>query len=204
MRQLLLFICFALLLPVAVEAASQQAYEQAIVMAAAGHEREAIARLQGAAAVLPSGDVWQERMALAAELIDMRRQQGFEFAKPGQFAHARLAVFYLREHARPEIRNSWLSGVLASVFPGAGHAWQGRWRDALVAVVMVWPMLILTLWAAYRSMGPVTVFFAMITAWLWSGTVFSAISLAERGDMESYLVWWQGLWQASGLPGRPW
>ena len=98
----------------------------------------------------------------------------------------------------------WLPGLLATIFPGAGHAWQERWNDAVVAAIMVWPMLILTLWAAYRRMGPVTIFFAMITAWLWSGTVFSAISLAERGDVEAYLVWWQGLWQASALPGRPW
>ena len=97
-----------------------------------------------------------------------------------------------------------MPAILATIFPGAGHAWQGRWQDAWVAAIMVWPMLILTLWAASRRMGPVTIFFAMITAWLWSGTVFSSISLAERGGMESYLLWWQGVWQASGLPGRPW
>jgi len=53
-------------------------------------------------------------------------------------------------------------------------------------------------------MGPVTVFFVLTTLWLWSGSVFSAVSLAERGSFEAYVLWWQGLWQASGLPGRPW
>ncbi len=183
----------------------QEVYEQAIVMAASGHEKEAIAHLQGAAAVLSVGDIWQERMALAAMLIDMRQHQNF---KPKQFndrsTHARLAGAYLKEHTRPEVKNSWLPGVLATIFPGAGHAWQGRWRDAWVAAIMIWPMIILTLWAARRRMGPVTLFFAMITAWLWSGSVFSAVSLAERGAFDLYLAWWQGLWQASALPGRPW
>jgi len=61
-----------------------------------------------------------------------------------------------------------------------------------------------TFWADRRDMGPVTVFFAMITAWLWSGMVFSATSLAERGGYELYYAWWQQLWQASGLPSKPW
>ena len=70
--------------------------------------------------------------------------------------------------------------------------------------MLVWPMLLLTLWAARRHMGPVTVFFALITVWLWSGTVFSSMSLAERASFEAYTLWWQGLWQASGLQGQPW
>ncbi len=205
MRLFFAVMLLNLLLPPAVMAASKQVYQRAIMQTVAGEEAEAVARLQGAAAVLPAGDIWQERMVLAALLIDMRRHQTVE---PIEFnhrsAHARLASAYLQEHARPEAGSSWIPGVLASIVPGAGHAWQGRWRDAAIAALMVWPMLVLTLWAARRRMGPVTLFFAMITAWLWSGTVFSAVSLAERGNFDLYLAWWQGLWQASALPGRPW
>ena len=53
-------------------------------------------------------------------------------------------------------------------------------------------------------MGPVTAFFALVTAWLWSGSVFSAIALAERGGMEAYLDWWRELWRFAAIPGRPW
>lgn len=209
MRALFFLLIILLFMPMTSIAASQQIYEQtykqAISMAASGHNKEAIALLQGAVAVLPAGDIWRERMALAAILMDMRQHQDFELAKfNNSSAHTRLADAYLKGHARPEVSDSWLPGVLASIFPGAGHAWQGRWRDALVSAIMVWPMLILTLWAARRRMGPVTLFFAMITAWLWSGSVFSAVSLAERGAFDLYLTWWQGLWQASALPGRPW
>ena len=205
MRRYFLFIVFMLLLPAVTVAVPGQAYNQSLSLTASGHEREAVAHLQGAMAVLPAGDIWQERMALAARLIEMRQQQSFIWVKLDHLsAHARLAEAYLDKQERPAIKESWLPGILATVFPGAGHAWQGRWQDALVAAVMVWPMLLLTLWAACRHMGPVTLFFAIITAWLWSGTVFSAISLAERGDFENYLIWWQGLWQASALPGRPW
>ena len=205
MRERLFLFTILLLIPLVSAAAPQQAYEQAMAKASSGHNNEAVAHLQGAASALPAEHIWQERMALAALLIDMRRHQGFKLTKLNHAsAHARLTEAYLKKQTRPEVKDSWLPGLLATIFPGAGHAWQSRWNDAVVAAIMVWPMLILTLWAAYRRMGPVTIFFAMITAWLWSGTVFSAISLAERGDVEAYLVWWQGLWQASALPGRPW
>lgn len=199
----LLFAGLLLWLPVLACATPQQLYEQAMATAAAGGEQKAIATLQDAEAMLPAGDIWRQRMVQAASLMQMRQGRSVELAA-GRSMYAQLSADYLKEHAAPEARSSWVPGVLATVFPGAGHAFQGRWRDALTAAVMVWPMLILTLWAAYRRMGPVTLFFAMITAWLWSGTIFSAISLAERSDLESYLLWWQGLWQASALPGRPW
>jgi len=204
-----LWIVIALLsLPavaIAAESPARQVYGDAIELAATGHDSDAVARLQGAAAMLAADDIWAERMELAAGLIGMRRQQAMMFSPVKHpSSHAALAAAYLKQIPGPETTNDWVSGILATVLPGAGHGWQGRWRDALTAALMVWPMLLLTLWAAYRRMGPVTVFFALITAWLWSGTIFSAISLAERGSYEAYLLWWQGLWQASGLPGRPW
>jgi hypothetical protein len=111
---------------------------------------------------------------------------------------------WLKQHPIPAVEDSIMPGLLAAIIPGSGHAWLGRWGDAGVAAMLVWPLLILTFWAARRDMGPVTVFFALITAWLWSGTVFSATSLAERGDYELYYAWWQQMWQASGLPSKPW
>ena len=195
---------FLLLIPSLAAAEPQQLYDQAMAMAASGHEREAVAQLHGAAAVLSPSDIWQQRMVMASKLIEMRIDQSVELNASDASMHARLVQNYLKEHQRIQAEESWTPAILATIFPGAGHAWQGRWQDAWVAAIMVWPMLILTLWAASRRMGPVTIFFAIITAWLWSGTVFSSISLAERGGVESYLLWWQGVWQASGLPGRPW
>ncbi len=191
-------------------ASPAQVWQQAMQMAAAGHGEAAIAHLSGAASMIPNRhDLWRERMLVAAALLDMREKQRaqVDFPEAPEFsgwAEVRLVRRYLAGHPPPVTQAPYVAGMAAALFPGAGHAWQGRWRDAGVAALLVWPMLVLTLWAARRRMGPVTVFFALITVWLWSGTVFSAVSLAERGNVEAYLYWWQGLWQASGLPGRPW
>lgn len=183
----------------------QQAYEQAVQLAAAGNDRDAVAMLQGAAAVLPQAQkLWRDRMLVAARLLAMRRDRRMDVALPADAVESELAAHYLKNHPAPAPARRWHIGLAATLLPGAGHALLGRWHDAVVAALLVWPMIGLTLWAAYRRMGPVTVFFAGITVWLWSGSVFSAMSLAERGALEDYLAWWQGLWQAAGLPGRPW
>jgi hypothetical protein len=188
------------------EAGSEHTYQQSIQLAATGHEAEAIAALYAVASVLSDQDIWKARMQAAAILLDMKRRQHTNLPVHVQYKdNLTLAAAYAGANQQPGAKTSWPAVVLlAVVIPGAGHAWQGRWRDAGTAAVMVWPLLILTLWAARRKMGPVTVFFALITVWLWSGTVFSAMSLVERASMETYMVWWQGLWQASALPGQPW
>ncbi|MDQ6972742.1 MAG: hypothetical protein Q9M30_08840 [Mariprofundaceae bacterium] len=182
-------------------AGASDAYRQAIALAAQGRDAEAIAMLAGAGAMAP--EVWRDRMQAAAGLLGMRRERAGVLS-PTDSLHAALLAAYSRQHAPPVAANAQLVGVIATVFPGAGHARLGRWHDAGIAALMVWPLLLLTFWAWRRGMGPVTVFFALLTLWLWSGTVFSAISLSERGAYEAYAIWWHGLWQASGLPGRPW
>ena len=187
------------------EAASEQTYQQSLHMAATGHEAESIAALFAAASVLADHDIWKARMQAAAILLDMKRER--QATMPAQVEYRdnlALAAGYAREHQLPAAESSRLAVLLAVIVPGAGHAWQGRKRDAGAAAMLVWPLLILTLWAARRKMGPVTVFFALITVWLWSGTVFSAMSLVERTSQAAYMLWWQGLWQASALPGQPW
>jgi hypothetical protein len=157
--------------------------------------------LAGAAETAP--EVWRERMQDAAALIAMRDRQGRQFSSVIG-PNGALIEAYVHTHAAPPPANPRVAGILAAVLPGAGHAWLGRWHDAGIAALMVWPMLLLTLWSWRRRMGPLTVFFMLLTLWLWSGSVFSAVSLSERGGFEAYAHWWQGLWQASGLPGRPW
>jgi len=194
-----------LLLPLCLhaESASGRVYQAAMQMAAQHQYGKAIVALQAASAMLPASAVWQQRMLAAADLLQMQQGQ-----QPSLVAlnndYIRLAAAYITAHPPAEAAPVWPTAVLATVLPGAGHAWLGRWHDALVAALFVWPLLLLTLWARRRRMGPVTVFFAGLTLWLWSGTVFSAISLAERGSMALYALWWQQLWQASALPGTPW
>ncbi len=188
-------------------------WQEVMALAASGHDAEAVAALR-AGAWLAASEGWRARMRSAAALLAMReaaRRGRLHAAGPAENAaaglrgvHRMLAARWLKAHPAPEAAPSWPAGLLAALLPGAGHAWLGRWRDAGVAAMLTWPMLLLTFWAARRRMGPVTVFFAAITLWLWSGTVFSAVSLAERGGLEDWLRWWQALWQASGLPGRPW
>lgn len=202
----LFFLCLPLLLtmhslPLSADPAGL--YRQAIELSAQGKEREAVASLHAASEVLPDDHPWQQRMRAAALLIRMKMVQRTEIAADGNM-HIKLAQNYVQSTKLPAAASTWPVVAAATLVPGAGHALLGRWSDASTAALMVWPMLILTLWAARRRMGPVTVFFTLITIWLWSGTVFSSISLMERGDLEQYLNWWQGLWQASGLPGRPW
>jgi len=180
-------------------------YRQALNRAAQGDDEAALTMLHAVADTEPAGSVWRQRFNAAAQLIGMRKaQQTGVPARIGPNPYLALASTYASAHPLlPEARD-WPATLLAVLLPGAGHAWQGRWKDAAMAAMMVWPMLILTVWAAKRRMGPVTVFFALITLWLWSGTVFSSMSLAERANAETYMAWWQGVWQTSGLPGRPW
>jgi len=185
-------------------------WQQTMQMAAAGRLAEAVAHVRGAEAVMQNADqqLWRQRMQLAAALLQLRQQQSVDItALPtdsGLTVQLGLMQRYMQQYPAPVVNSALMPGLLATLLPGAGHAWQGRWRDALVAAMMVVPFLLLTLWAAHRRMGPVTLFFAMICIWLWSGNVFSALSLAERASAESYLLWWQGLWQAAALPGQPW
>ena len=181
------------------------AYRHAVDLAAQGNDRGALTSWQALADALPVQNIWHQRTFAAGQLIAMRMAHQPLFpvqSGPNQY----LALASAHAAAHPLLLNAtrWPATALAVIVPGAGHAWQGRWKDAGMAIMMVFPMLILTVWAARRRMGPVTVFFALITLWLWSGTVFSSISLAERGNAEAYMAWWQGVWQASGLPGRPW
>lgn len=204
----LLVSCFIRVVPV--HASADAIWSQAMGLAAAGHETEAVAQLRGALSMMPesTGNVWYERMRVATMLLNMRRQQALTISLPddgvSEWIEIRLVKEYMQQHPGPESRATALITLLATFVPGGGHAWQGRWRDAGVAFMLVLPMLVLTLWAARRKMGPVTLFFALMTLWLWSGTIFSATSLAERGGAEAYLLWWQGVWQASALPGHPW
>jgi len=201
--------CLIVLLFLAAPAAADPgtAYRAAMDLAAQGRDPEAVARLRGALDVLPEGGdpgEWRGWLASAAALLDMRHdlrlQPTFTAAAPA----IERVNGYLATAPPPERGRSWLAALCGAVLPGAGHAWLGRWRDGVKAATLVWPMFALTVWAWRRRMGPVTVFFAAVTVWLWSGTVFSAYSLARRGDLHAYLAWWQGVWQASGLPGRPW
>ncbi|MDX8413900.1 MAG: hypothetical protein R8J85_07410 [Mariprofundales bacterium] len=199
MKLFVFFIVFCAV-PLAAQATPTQAWQQALQQ---GDAAQSALMLQGAATVLREGDPWRSRMLVAAELYAMRAHQVVRPAQPLIGNHGVLATGWLQQHPAPNPEKIWLVATVATVLPGAGHLLLHRWRDALVVLVLVWPMIGLTLWAARREMGPVTLFFTLITTWLWSGTVFSAVSLAKRGGLEHYEQWWRALWQASGLPGTP-
>ena len=197
------------MLPSLASATSQQAWDAAMELARQGSDRQAVAMLHGAALQEEADSSWAQRFEIASQMLELRakaryRNEYQSLAPMPNNQYAMLMGNWLRQHPLPKAEGSSIPGVLASIIPGSGHAWMGRWGDAGVSAMLVWPLLILTFWAARREMGPVTVFFALITAWLWSGTVFSAVSLAERGDFELYYGWWQQMWNASGLPSKPW
>jgi len=198
-----------LFMPLLAQATPEQVWQQSMQLAQQGQDRRAIAVLEGA--ILQSGqsNVWTQRFDIAKRLLKLRYDakvnSTYNTLMPNRNnQYDMLMQSWLQQHPIPTVEESIMPGLLAAIIPGAGHAWLGRWGDAGVSAMLVWPLLILTFWAARRDMGPVTVFFALITAWLWSGTVFSATSLAERGDYELYYAWWQQMWTASGLPSKPW
>ncbi len=198
-----------LFMPLLAQATPEQVWQQSMQLAQQGQDRQAIALLEGA--ILQSGqsNVWTQRFDMAKRLLKLRHDakvnSTYNTLMPNRNnQYDMLMQSWLQQHPIPTVEESIMPGLLAAIIPGAGHAWLGRWGDAGVSAMLVWPLLILTFWAARRDMGPVTVFFALITAWLWSGTVFSATSLAERGDYELYYAWWQQMWTASGLPSKPW
>jgi len=200
---IIVFFFNLFLWPVLVGASPQQLYQQAIQEAAQGNISRANTRLQAGMQLLAPNHIWYTRMQAASYLLQMRLSQKVTW-KPLAPMQQNLAQAYVQQQGVPQASPEWVVGSLATFLPGSGHAYLGLWRDALSAVILVIPMLVLTLWAARRAMGPVTIFFSMITVWLWSGTVFSAVSLAERGSQEEYLFWWKGLWQAAALLGQPW
>lgn len=186
-------------------ASPAQAYRQALSLAQQGKDAQAVALLTGASMTMSEQDgIWRSRIVTAKALLQMRMQRATNFHVMTPGIEANLVERFLASHPAPKPASPWMAGVVATILPGAGHAYLGRWRDAWTAACLVWPMFALTLWAMKRRMGPVTVFFAILTTWLWSGTVFSAVSLSERGMLTEYMRWWQGVWEASGLPGRPW
>ena len=199
---IILFSLYAL--PIASHAATpKQVYHVAIELAAHDKTKESIAALQAASALLPEQNLWKSRMLAAAILLTIKQQHQTSIP-PSNNLNLNLARHFAAQHPLPPITHIWMPAILATLIPGAGHLWLGRPHDAWVACLMVVPIFLLTIWAWRRSMGPVTVFFALITLWLWSGTIFSAISLSERATMEAYLHWWQPLWQAAALSGQPW
>ena len=205
----MLVTLFLLVMPVLSYASAQQAWDEAMLLAKQGSDRQAIALMRGANMQQDSQSLWAQRFDIATRLLELRTEAKYHseysaFKLSGNNQHEMLMANWLKQNPLPETAGETLPGLLAAIIPGSGHAWMGRWGDAGVAAMLVWPLLILTFWAARREMGPVTVFFALITAWLWSGTVFSAVSLAERGNFELYYAWWQEMWIASGLPSRPW
>ncbi len=198
-----------LLSPLWVQATPDQAWSEAMHLAQQGKDKQAMALMRGAQLQYSRQSLWTQRFDFASRMLHLRQQAKYHsqyhpIVLQGQNHYEILLNNWLQQHPMPQSSGSTMAGLLAAIIPGAGHAWQGRWGDAGVAAMLVWPLLILTFWAARRDIGPVTVFFALITAWLWSGTVFSAVSLAERGDYELYVAWWQQMWTASGLPARSW
>lgn len=209
MKHLLYALVCCLLLPISGQAGPQQVWDEAMSQAKLGHDAQAIALLKGASMISAEQNLWFQRFDIASRMLSLRENarhdsiyQGLLLS--GNNQHEVMLAAWLNQHPLPQTSGSSIPAILAAMIPGAGHAWMGRWGDAGVSAMLVWPLLILTFWAARRDMGPVTVFFALITAWLWSGTVFSAVSLAERGDYELYYSWWREMWVASALPARPW
>jgi len=202
---LLLLCCICLGTPTFSHANPVEAYQQALALAAQGDTRSAIAMLRGAESSLPATLPIYVRIHAAAELLTMQLQRQQQLPDPQGNLHLILASRFLQDAPPPTTQRSLVPAILAAIFPGAGHAWLGRWHDATTAALLVFPMMLLSIWAWRRSLGPVTVFFSLITLWLWSGTVFSALSLAERANHITYLAWWQSLWHAAALPGHvPW
>ncbi|MDQ7005105.1 MAG: hypothetical protein Q9N67_09410 [Ghiorsea sp.] len=158
----LLLLC----LPMLVNAAPEEVWQESMQLAKIGQDRQAIAVLNGAILQSRQSTVWTQRFDIAKRLLMLRlhakSNSSYNILIPkSDNQYDMLMKGWLESHPIPQVEASFMPGLLAAILPGTGHAWLGRWGDAGVAAMLVWPLLILTFWAARRDMGPVTVFFCI-------------------------------------------
>jgi len=101
---------------------------------------------------------------------------------------------FMHQQGNGKLR-AWFAGGL-SVVPGLGHLSLGDWRTALTALLINGLFLWALVYALHQRHWPYAAVFGLVVAILWSGTIFSAHSLALREAREARLL---ALAQASEL-----
>jgi tetratricopeptide (TPR) repeat protein len=81
-------------------------------------------------------------------------------------------------------KNPWMAGTLSAVLPGAGHLYLNRPRDAGFALLSNGLLLTGTIQAFSKGLSGLGVALAVGELGLYSGTVFSAVSLTHKHNQK--------------------
>lgn len=90
-------------------------------------------------------------------------------------------------------RSPWMAAVLAGLFPGAGHAYLGRWEDAALVFTVNGAFLGATLEAIQKKQPALAGGMALAELMWYSGNIFSAVSNAHKHNRELVLEWSRGI-----------
>ncbi|VBB43014.1 Tetratricopeptide repeat protein [uncultured Desulfatiglans sp.] len=120
--------------------------------------------------------------------VDLRRDQwekasaAFEGVSPESPLYGRAGPLAGESLKGPELpwKEPSTAGMLAAVLPGAGHAYVGRWKDGLVALLLNGVFI----WAAVEAFDSDQDVLGGILAFLeagwYSGNIYSAVNAAHK------------------------
>lgn len=120
---------------------------------------------------------------------------------PGQAAQEQASRIKRGELSSKE-RSPWTAGVLAGLFPGAGHAYLGRWEDAALVFLVNGAFLGATVEAVQKKEPALAAGMALAELLWYSGNIFSAVSNAHKHNRRLSEQWSRELGSEQGLPGE--
>lgn len=122
---------------------------------------------------------------------------------PGRAALEHAAKIRQGELSSKE-RSPWTAAVLAGLFPGAGHAYLGRWEDAALVFMVNGAFLGATLEAVEKKQPALAGGMALAELLWYSGNIFSAVSNTHKHNRQLLQEWGRAVSLETGLSGsRP-
>lgn len=123
--------------------------------------------------------------------------------RPGRAAREQAAKIRQGQISSQQ-RSPWMAAVLAGLFPGAGHAYLGRWEDAALVFVVNGAFLGATVEAVEKKQPALAAGMALAELLWYSGNIFSAVSNTHKHNSRLAQEVSRGLSLEMGLPGpRP-
>ncbi len=117
---------------------------------------------------------------------------------PGRSAREHAAKIRQGELSSKE-RSPWMAAVLAGLFPGAGHAYLGRWEDAALVFMVNGAFLGATLEAIEKKQPALAGGMALAELLWYSGNIFSAVSNTHKRNRQLLQEWTRDVSLETGL-----
>ncbi len=119
---------------------------------------------------------------------------------PGRAAREHAAKIRQGELSSKE-RSPWTAAVLAALFPGAGHAYLGRWEDAALVFMVNGAFLGATVEAIQKKQPALAGGMALAELLWYTGNIFSSVSNTHKHNRQLLQEWSRGLSLETGLSG---